>query len=39
VTVAEAGEVVTVGDLDPEAVHTPHLYVDHLVRSERGDDA
>jgi 3-oxoacid CoA-transferase A subunit len=39
VTIAEAGEVVAVGDLDPEAVHTPHLYVDHLVRSERGDDA
>lgn len=33
VTVAEAGEIVPVGVLEPEAVHTPHLYVDHLVSS------
>lgn len=31
VTIAEAGEVVSVGALDPESVVTPHLYVDHLV--------
>ena len=30
-TIAEAGEVVEIGDLDPEAIHTPHLYVDVLV--------
>ncbi len=35
VTVAEAGEIVEVGALEPEAVHTPHLYVDHLVSSSR----
>ncbi len=35
VTVAEAGEIVPVGGLEPEAVHTPHLYVDHLVSSRR----
>ena len=34
VTIAEAGEIVDVGELDPESVHTPHLYVDVLV--ERG---
>lgn len=28
---AEAGEVVPVGALEPECVHTPHLYVDALV--------
>jgi 3-oxoacid CoA-transferase A subunit len=29
--VAEVDEVVEVGELDPELVATPHLYVDHLV--------
>src|SRR4029079_1998624 len=33
VTIAEAGEIVPVGELDPEDVVTPHLYVDHLVLS------
>jgi 3-oxoacid CoA-transferase subunit A len=31
VTIAEAGVVVPVGDIEPEAVMTPHLYVDELV--------
>jgi 3-oxoacid CoA-transferase A subunit len=31
ITIAEAGEIVAVGELEPEAVVTPHLYVDHLV--------
>jgi len=31
VTIAEAGEIVSVGELEPEAIATPHLYVDHLV--------
>jgi 3-oxoacid CoA-transferase subunit A/3-oxoadipate CoA-transferase alpha subunit len=31
ITIAEAGEIVPVGGLDPEAIATPHLYVDHLV--------
>jgi 3-oxoacid CoA-transferase A subunit len=30
-TIAEAGEVVEVGALEAESVHTPHLYVDVLV--------
>jgi 3-oxoadipate CoA-transferase, alpha subunit len=33
VTVAEVGELVPLGGLEPESIHTPHLYVDHLVRS------
>ena len=33
VTIAEAGELVPVGELEPESIATPHLYVDHLVRS------
>ena len=31
VTIAEAGEIVDAGELDPESIATPHLYVDHLV--------
>src|SRR5262245_25658810 len=31
ITIAEAGEIVEVGELDPESIATPHLYVDHLV--------
>jgi 3-oxoacid CoA-transferase A subunit len=31
VTIAEAGEILDVGELEPESVVTPHLYVDHLV--------
>jgi 3-oxoacid CoA-transferase A subunit len=31
ITIAEAGEIVPVGKLEPESVVTPHLYVDHLV--------
>jgi len=31
ITIAEAGEIVPVGELEPESVVTPHLYVDHLV--------
>ena len=32
-TIAEAGEIVPVGELEPESIVTPHLYVDHLVES------
>jgi 3-oxoacid CoA-transferase A subunit len=31
ITIAEAGEIVRVGGLEPESIATPHLYVDHLV--------
>jgi 3-oxoadipate CoA-transferase, alpha subunit len=33
VTIAEVGEIVPAGELDPESIHTPHLYVDELVLS------
>ena len=33
VTIAEVGEIVPAGRLEPESIHTPHLYVDELVRS------
>jgi len=32
ITIAEAGEIVSVGALQPESVVTPHLYVDYLVQ-------
>ena len=31
VTIAEAGEIVPVGELDPESIVTAHLFIDHLV--------
>jgi 3-oxoacid CoA-transferase subunit A/3-oxoadipate CoA-transferase alpha subunit len=39
ITIAEAGEIVPVGALEPESVVTPHLYVDHLVLRAGGHDA
>jgi 3-oxoacid CoA-transferase subunit A len=33
VTVAEVEEIVEAGALDPDAVHTPGIYVDRVVRS------
>ena len=33
VTIAEVGEIVPVGGIEPESIVTPHLYVDRLVRS------
>ena len=34
VVIAEVDEVVEVGQLDPETVATPHLYVDYLVMAK-----
>lgn len=31
ITIAEASEIVPVGELEPESIATPHLYVDFLV--------
>jgi len=33
VTIAEVREIVAAGVLEPESIHTPHLYVDELVLS------
>jgi 3-oxoacid CoA-transferase subunit A len=33
VTVAEVEEIVPAGSLDPEAIHTPGIYVDRLIKS------
>lgn len=34
--IAEVDEIVEVGELDPELIVTPHLFVDVLVKSEGG---
>src|SRR5262245_28614971 len=36
VVIAEVGELVPVEGLEPESVHTPHLYVDFIVPSASG---
>jgi len=33
IVIAEVDEIVAVGRLDPEAVVTPHVLIDHLVVS------
>jgi len=33
VTVAEVEEIVPVGSLDPEGIHTPGIYVDRIIKS------
>ena len=33
ITVAEVEEIVPVGSLDPEAIHTPGIYVDRVIKS------
>ncbi|MSQ70983.1 MAG: 3-oxoacid CoA-transferase subunit B [Betaproteobacteria bacterium] len=35
ITVAEVEELVEVGELDPEQVHTPGVYVDRIVQGEK----
>ena len=33
ITVVEVEEIVAVGDIHPDCVHTPGIYVDRIVRS------
>jgi 3-oxoacid CoA-transferase/3-oxoacid CoA-transferase subunit A len=35
VTIAEVEEIVEVGTLDPDHVHTPGIYVSRIFRGER----
>lgn len=34
VVIAEVDEIVEPGELDPESIVTPHLYVDHIVQAK-----
>lgn len=34
IVIAEVDEIVDVGDIDPEHVVTPHVYVDYIIRTE-----
>jgi len=36
VTIAEVQEIVEPGEIDPDHVHTPHIYVDRIVKIPRG---
>ena len=35
VTVAEVEELVEVGELDPDQIHTPGIYVDRIIQGDR----
>ncbi|TLS37489.1 CoA transferase subunit A [Pseudalkalibacillus caeni] len=37
ITIVEAEEIVGIGELDPEEIVTPGVYVDHIVQSEGVD--
>ena len=34
ITIAEVEEIVPIGELDPDQIHTPGVYVKRLVKSE-----
>lgn len=36
VTIAEVLEIVEPGELDPDQIHTPHIYVDRIVKVPKG---
>lgn len=36
VTIAEVLEIVEPGEIDPDQVHTPHIYVDRIVKVPKG---
>jgi len=36
-TIAEVDEIVPVGDLDPQAIVTPHLFVNKIVQKEKNE--
>jgi len=33
VTIVEVEELVEIGEIDPDCVHTPGIYIDRIVRS------
>jgi 3-oxoacid CoA-transferase subunit A len=34
ITIAEVDELVPAGALDPDTIHTPGIYVDHVIQSD-----
>ena len=36
VTIAEVLEIVEPGEIDPDQIHTPHIYVDRIVKVPKG---
>ena len=39
ITIVEVDEIVEPGELDPEAIVTPGIYVDRIVKRAKGDEA
>ena len=37
ITIAEVDEIVDVGELDPETVVTPGIYVERIIQGEKYD--
>jgi 3-oxoacid CoA-transferase subunit A len=35
ITIAEVGELVEIGTLDPDGIHTPGIYVNHIFRGDQ----
>lgn len=35
VTIAEVEEIVDVGEIDPNDVHVPHIYVQRLIKGPK----
>ena len=35
--IAEVEEIVEIGEIDPDQVHTPSIFVDFLVKAEKLD--
>jgi acyl CoA:acetate/3-ketoacid CoA transferase len=36
ITIAEVLEIVEPGEIDPDQIHTPHVYVDRIVKVPKG---
>ncbi len=36
ITIAEVQEIVEPGEIDPDEIHTPHIYVDRIVKIPQG---
>ncbi|TET40407.1 MAG: CoA transferase subunit A, partial [Dehalococcoidia bacterium] len=39
ITIVEVDEIVEPGELEPEAIATPGIYVDRIVKRPKGDEA
>jgi 3-oxoacid CoA-transferase subunit A len=35
--IAEVEEIVAVGELEPDEIVTPHIFVDYIVKAQKGE--